>query len=56
MQIPEANWIVDKSPSFKDLKESYLKIMKLSRDHSSKQQPHFIFVYVGGHGATDEEK
>ena len=33
-----------------------MKIMKASRAHSTAEEPHLIFVYVGGHGATDDEK
>ena len=30
--------------------------MKLSRELTSDGKPHVIFVYAGGHGATDGEK
>ena len=56
MGVPEENMIINNRATLDDLKKSYMKILKLSRAHSAKQEPHFIFVYVGGHGATDNEK
>ena len=54
--VPKENIIINNRSTFKDLKTSYMKIMKLSRAHSAKKEPHFIFVYIGGHGATENEK
>ena len=56
MGVPEENMIINNRASLKDLQSSFMKIMKLSRAHSAKNEPHFIFVYVGGHGATDNER
>ena len=33
-----------------------MKIMKMTRRLSDEGIPHLIFVYVGGHGATSNEK
>ena len=30
--------------------------MKISRKKSAENIPHVIFVYIGGHGATQNEK
>ena len=56
MGVPQENMIINNRPTMGDLKKSYMQIMKLSRDHSHAKEPHFIFVYVGGHGASDNEK
>ena len=54
--IPQENRFINISPSFDDLKKSNLEILKKSRKLSGDEIPHVIFVYVGGHGATDNEK
>ena len=54
--VPEANRFIDISPSVADLKKSYMAIMKMSRKKSADEIPHVIFVYIGGHGATQAEK
>ena len=54
--IPEENRFVNISPSFEDLKKSNLEILRRSRKYSGDKIPHVIFVYVGGHGATENEK
>ena len=54
--IPEENRFINISPSFDDLKKANLEILRRSRKFSSDGVPHVIFVYVGGHGATDNEK
>ena len=37
----------------KEVKETYEKLMKIQKE---KQKPIIIFVYFGGHGATENEK
>ena len=54
--VPESNRFIDISPSFDALKKSYKAIMKITRKKSADGIPHVIFVYIGGHGATFEEK
>ena len=54
--VPKENTFIDIRPSQKDLKKSYSKIMMASRTHTVDKEPHLIFVYVGGHGCTDNEK
>ena len=54
--IPEENRFINISPSSDDLKKSYLEILTRSRRFSADKVPHVIFVYVGGHGATEGEK
>ena len=54
--VPQENTFIDIRPNQKDLKKSYSKIMMASRTHTVDQEPHLIFVYVGGHGCTDNEK
>ena len=54
--IAEENRFIDVSPSFDDLRKSNLEILKRSRKFSGDGIPHIIFVYVGGHGATQNEK
>ena len=38
------------------LKKTYMTLLKLSRKLSGEGKPHMIFVYIGGHGATQSEK
>ena len=38
------------------LKKTYMTLLKLSRKLSGEGKPHVIFVYIGGHGATQSEK
>ena len=38
------------------LKKNYMTILKLSKQLSLQNKRHLVFVYVGGHGATDNEK
>ena len=47
---------INVSPDVAELKKSYLTILKLSKRLSVENKRHLIFVYVGGHGATDNEK
>ena len=54
--VPESNRFIDVSPTMADLKKSYMSIMKITRKKSVDGIPHVIFVYVGGHGATQAEK
>ena len=54
--IPEDNRFIDISPTMTDLKKTYMKILKISRANSGAGKPHVIFVYIGGHGATQSEK
>ena len=54
--IPEENRVISMSPTMKELKAEYMKLMKKSRKHTSDDVPHVIFVYIGGHGATQNEK
>ena len=56
LRIPEENYFIDISPTQADLKKSYMAIMKMSRKKSAEHIPHVIFVYIGGHGATQNEK
>ena len=45
------------NPTFKELKDTHKEILKLSAklNHVEKK-PHVIFVYAGGHGATENEQ
>ena len=54
--IPEENRVISKSPTMKELKDEYMKLLKKSRKHTHDGVPHVILVYVGGHGATQDEK
>ena len=54
--VPQENRFIDINPTFKKLKTSYKDVMKLSRKLTNDGKPHVIFVYAGGHGATDSEK
>ena len=54
--IPEDNRYLNISPDVKELKSTYLKIINKSRDWTRDGIPHVLFCYVGGHGATKEEK
>ena len=38
------------------MKETYLQITKRSRKYTVDGKQHLIFVYMGGHGATYNEK
>ena len=38
------------------MKKTYLEITKRSRKYTVEGKQHLIFVYVGGHGATLNEK
>ena len=40
----------------KDLKMTYMAIMKKCRALTASNIPHVLFVYLGGHGATQAEK
>ena len=40
----------------KELKASYLALIKKTRALSAENKQHLLFVYVGGHGATENEK
>ena len=53
MGIPEKNRFIQVSPSLNEIKETYLKLLKIQKD---AEKPFLIFVYFGGHGATDIEK
>ena len=48
--------MISMSPSMSDLKKTYMALMKKSRKHTSDEVAHVIFVYIGGHGATQNEK
>ena len=54
--IPEENRFINMNPTFKELKDTHKEILKLSAklNHVDKK-PHVIFVYAGGHGATENE-
>ena len=54
--VPQENRFIDINPTFKKLKTSYKDVMKLSRKLTNDGKPHVIFVYAGGHGATDNEQ
>lgn len=54
--IPEDRIYVNSCASFKDLKNTYTALLKLSRKMSADDEPHVFLVYVGGHGATSSEK
>ena len=56
MGIPEKNRYINISPSLKDLKKTYLAILKHCKQLSMENNRHLLVVYVGGHGATDAEK
>ena len=56
MGIPEANTYTNNRSSLSDLKTTYLALPKMSRKKSAAEIPHVIFVYCGGHGATQAEK
>ena len=54
--IPKENRWISTSPSMKDLKMTYMAIMKKCRALTASNIPHVLFVYLGGHGATQAEK
>ena len=54
--VPQERRFININPTLKELKTSYLKIMKLSRDLTHDKKPHVIFVYAGGHGASDGDQ
>ena len=54
--IPQDNRFININPDKKDLDKSYKEILKLSRKLDNEAKPHVIFVYAGGHGATDNEQ
>ena len=54
--IPKENRWISVSPTMKDLKTTYMQIMKKCRALSASNIPHVLFVYLGGHGATQAEK
>ena len=56
MGIPESNIYQNNRSSLQDLKTTYLALLKMSRKKSAAEIPHIIFVYCGGHGATQAEK
>ena len=47
---------VDISPTFADMKKTFNKILKITRRLSVEGKPHLLIVYIGGHGATLDEK
>ena len=54
--VRDENIYRDEEPSFDQMKATYMKIFKQSRALSTAGTPHLIMVYVGGHGATQNEK
>ena len=54
--IPKERRFINISPKLEDLKASYKEILKISRKLTQDEKPHVIFVYAGGHGATDNEQ
>ena len=54
--VPDENRYIDISPTLADLKNTYKLLLKLTRAKSMAGIPHILFVYLGGHGATQNEK
>lgn len=54
--VKDENLYHDQEPDAATLKKTYMAILKASRAMSSKEEPHIIMVYCGGHGATQNEK
>ena len=54
--VPESNMYITHGPTIKDLKATYMSILKMSKKKTAAEEPHMIFVYIGGHGATHCEK
>ena len=55
--VPEENRFININPTLKDLKASHKEILTLSRKLSlNEAKPHVLFVYAGGHGATEHEQ
>ena len=54
--IPKENRFCNFNPTIKDLQSSYIQILKACRELDVAKTPSVIFVYVGGHGATSDEK
>ena len=54
--VPQENRFININPKLQDLKTSHKEILKLSRKLTHEKKPHVIFVYAGGHGATDNEQ
>lgn len=54
--VPEENMYITHGPNIKDLKSTYMQILKMSKKKTAAEEPHMIFVYIGGHGATHCEK
>ena len=55
-EVPESNMYITHGPNIKDLKSTYMSILKISKKKTAAEEPHMIFVYIGGHGATHCEK
>ena len=55
--VPKENRFININPTMKDLKTTEKEIRRLSGglNHTDKK-PHVIFVYAGGHGATEYEQ
>ena len=54
--VPKENRYINISPTQKQLKASYVALLNMTRKKTQEGIPHLIFTYVGGHGATSEEK
>ena len=54
--VPQENRFINVNPTLKDLKKSHKEILILSRELTHHKKPHVIFVYAGGHGATENEQ
>ena len=54
--IPKTNRFINISSNITELKTSYKDILQMSRKLTVDGTPHVIFTYVGGHGATQDEK
>ena len=54
--IPETHRFINISSNVNELKTSYKDILHMSRKLTVDGTPHVIFCYVGGHGATQDEK
>ena len=54
--IPEENRYCNFNPTFSELQSSYLEILKAVKKLDVAEIPSVLFVYVGGHGASKDEK
>ena len=53
--IPEENILRNEGSSISEIRETYKKLLKLTRKLNHDERPHTFIVYAGGHGASLRE-